>query len=129
MRIGSALIESRDLAILGLEQHRVVSRMRLTAVIGCLAGCGVGVVVISRSTVPTGLGAAAIVVTVTLALIVWQMLVIRRRAASARNDADLAVSAFLDLVTIILAGGAGLETALVSAASCGDGWVFSRIRD
>jgi len=129
MRTGPALIEPRDLAILGLEQHWLVSRMRLTAMIGCLAGCGVGVVVISRSRVPNGLGAAAAIVTGTLALIAWQMLAIRRRAASARNDADLAVSAFLDLVTIMLAGGAGLETALVSAASCGDGWVFSRIRD
>lgn len=39
-----------------------------------------------------------------------------------------ALSAYLDLVTIILAGGGGLETALWAAAESGDGWAFSEIR-
>lgn len=39
-----------------------------------------------------------------------------------------ALSAYLDLVTIILAGGGGLETALWSAAEAGDGWAFDQIR-
>lgn len=39
-----------------------------------------------------------------------------------------ALSAYLDLVTIILAGGGGLETALGAAAESGDGWAFSEIR-
>jgi tight adherence protein C len=39
-----------------------------------------------------------------------------------------ALSAYLDLVTIILAGGGGLETALQSAADSGDGWAFGEIR-
>lgn len=39
-----------------------------------------------------------------------------------------ALSAYLDLVTIILAGGGGLETALHSAADAGDGWAFEEIR-
>jgi Flp pilus assembly protein TadB len=39
-----------------------------------------------------------------------------------------ALSAYLDLVTIILAGGGGLETALQAAADSGDGWAFGEIR-
>ena len=39
-----------------------------------------------------------------------------------------ALSAYLDLVTVILAGGGGLETALQSAADAGDGWAFAEIR-
>lgn len=39
-----------------------------------------------------------------------------------------ALSAYLDLVTIILAGGGGLETALQAAADAGDGWAFAEIR-
>ncbi len=39
-----------------------------------------------------------------------------------------ALSAYLDLVTVILAGGGGLETALQAAANSGDGWAFSEIR-
>lgn len=39
-----------------------------------------------------------------------------------------ALSSYLDLVTIILAGGGGIETALHGAAEAGDGWAFAEIR-
>ncbi len=39
-----------------------------------------------------------------------------------------AFSAYLDLVTIALAGGAGIESALEGAAEAGDGWAFAEIR-
>ena len=39
-----------------------------------------------------------------------------------------ALSSWLDLVTIILAGGGGIETALSGAAESGDGWAFAEIR-
>ncbi|MEM7093710.1 MAG: type II secretion system F family protein [Actinomycetota bacterium] len=39
-----------------------------------------------------------------------------------------ALSSWLDLVTIILAGGGGIETALTGAAEAGDGWAFDEIR-
>jgi len=39
-----------------------------------------------------------------------------------------AFSAYLDLVTILLAGGAGIESALEGAAESGDGWAFAEIR-
>lgn len=38
------------------------------------------------------------------------------------------LSSYLDLVTIILAGGGGTESALSGAAEAGDGWVFAEIR-
>ncbi|MEY3805550.1 MAG: hypothetical protein RIR69_362, partial [Actinomycetota bacterium] len=38
------------------------------------------------------------------------------------------VAVFLDLVNVLLAGGAGIETAIVTAASAGDGWAFEEIR-
>jgi Flp pilus assembly protein TadB len=37
-------------------------------------------------------------------------------------------SSFLDLTNILLAGGAGTETALIAAAESGDGWSFEQIR-
>jgi Flp pilus assembly protein TadB len=37
-------------------------------------------------------------------------------------------SGFLDLVNVLLAGGAGLETALVAAADAGDGPAFESLR-
>lgn len=39
-----------------------------------------------------------------------------------------ALSGYLDLVNVILAGGGGLQTALHSAAAAGDGWAFALIR-
>ena len=49
---------------------------------------------------------------------------VERRRRAFRHS----LSAFLDLVTIILAGGGGLETALDSAAESGEGWAFTEIR-
>jgi tight adherence protein C len=50
------------------------------------------------------------------------------RAEVRRADMDLAVAVFLDLVNVLLAGGAGVETAILAAAEAGDGWGFSQIR-
>ena len=53
----------------------------------------------------------------------------RVRAARMRGELDLAVSVMLDLMSIQSAGGAGVETALLSAAALGDGWSFRLIRE
>ena len=48
---------------------------------------------------------------------------------SARRRSFLhSFSSFLDLTNILLAGGAGTETALIAAAESGDGWSFEQIR-
>jgi Flp pilus assembly protein TadB len=49
-------------------------------------------------------------------------------AAVRRSDMDLAVAVYLDLVNVLLAGGAGVETAMLAAAGAGDGWSFEQIR-
>ena len=41
---------------------------------------------------------------------------------------DTPLSSYLDLVNVLLAGGAGTETALEAAAEAGDGWAFVQIR-
>jgi Flp pilus assembly protein TadB len=53
---------------------------------------------------------------------------VRTRAERMRADMDLAVAAFLDLVNVLLAGGAGVETAMLAAAGAGGGGSFERIR-
>lgn len=55
-------------------------------------------------------------------------LVLHAHAERRRREARLAIGAFIDLTTIILAGGGGVETALDAAASSGDGWAFEQIR-
>jgi Flp pilus assembly protein TadB len=53
---------------------------------------------------------------------------LRTAARNRRTDAVAALSAYLDLVNVLLAGGAGLETALHAAADSGDGWAFEQLR-
>ena len=55
-------------------------------------------------------------------------LTLRSAAAERRRDFRHALSAFLDVVSISLAGGRGVETALHDAASAGRGWAFDEIR-
>jgi Flp pilus assembly protein TadB len=53
---------------------------------------------------------------------------VRSRAAQRRTDFRYALSAFLDLVVISLAGGAGVDSALTDAAHAGHGWAFTLLR-
>lgn len=50
------------------------------------------------------------------------------RVAKRQQAFRHALSSYLDLVTIILAGGGGIESALEGAADAGDGWAFGEIR-
>ncbi|MEX2622947.1 MAG: type II secretion system F family protein [Acidimicrobiia bacterium] len=59
---------------------------------------------------------------------VWPDLGLSERIERRRRDFRHSLSAYLDLVTIILAGGGGLETALQTSADLGEGWAFSEIR-
>jgi Flp pilus assembly protein TadB len=54
---------------------------------------------------------------------------LRQEAAAKRRDFRHAVSAFLDLVALSMAGGRGVHEALMNAAAVGDGWALWRIRD
>jgi Flp pilus assembly protein TadB len=55
-------------------------------------------------------------------------LTLRTAAAERRRDFRHALSAFLAIVSISLAGGRGVETALHDAAFVGRGWAFDEIR-
>jgi Flp pilus assembly protein TadB len=53
---------------------------------------------------------------------------VRRDAAAKRTDMRRVVAAYLDLVSMNLAGGRGLPEALMSAAEVGDGWALRTVR-
>lgn len=78
------------------------------------AGFGVGFPLIA------GLGAAAVG-------FLAPDIAVRRAAAARRAEFRHALSAYLDLVVISLAGGAGVDAALHSAVTVGRGWAFDRI--
>lgn len=54
--------------------------------------------------------------------------IIRGEAAERRAEMTRALSAFLDLVTLSLAAGGGVEAALKEASLVGDGWAFAALR-
>ena len=58
----------------------------------------------------------------------WPDSQVRAKAKTRRQDFLHAFSSYLDLVNVLLAGGAGTETALIAAAEAGDGWSFAEIR-
>lgn len=54
---------------------------------------------------------------------------VKQKADQRRKDFRHAVGAFLDLVSMNLAGGRGVPEALMSASEMGGGWSMTRIRD
>ncbi|MFF0204128.1 type II secretion system F family protein [Streptomyces sp. NPDC005017] len=54
---------------------------------------------------------------------------VRRDAAEKRRDLRRVIGAYLDLVSMSLAGGRGLPEALLAAAEVSDGWATQRIRN
>ena len=118
----------RDLAVVEQDAFAHASRKIVAPLVG------IGIVLAAGALGgATGLGtggpAVALLVPVVAAL--GYVMPDRRLASAARRrrtDVVAALSAYLDLVNVLLAGGAGLETALHAAADAGDGWTFEQLR-
>lgn len=119
---------AKDLAVTNssLEQHGLVKAAApatsvLAAYVLWLLAAALGVAV--QPVLATVVGIAA-------ALIAFVVPDVRLRARAKQRRAAFrhALSAYLDLVTIIMSGGGGLLTALQAAADSGDGWAFAEIR-
>jgi Flp pilus assembly protein TadB len=54
---------------------------------------------------------------------------VKQKATTRRRDFRHAIGAFLDLVSMNLAGGRGVPEALMAASEIGSGWALGRIRD
>ena len=124
--IGAGL--RRDLAILGRSPERHLAEKVTLALVGLAFAPAVAVLLL--------LGGAHLPVAVPL----WASLIfavvgfvlpdlgIHADAARRRRDFRHALSSFLDLVVVALAGGGGVETALGDAAGVGSGWAFAYLR-
>ncbi|MEZ5278960.1 MAG: type II secretion system F family protein [Acidimicrobiales bacterium] len=77
---------------------------------------------------PSALATGVIAFALALCGFFYPDLPLADRVAARRQAFKHAFSAYLDLVTILLAGGAGIESALEGAAEAGDGWAFAEIR-
>jgi tight adherence protein C len=108
-----------DLAILGRPPERLLAEQATAAVAGLLAAGGV-----SAGWQPPAGGAVVLAVAGFAA----PALAVRQEAAARRAATRHALAAFLDLVVIATAGGAGTEAALTYAAATGQGPSFAQIR-
>lgn len=112
--------------------HKSVERHAYEKVLGAVAGF----------TLPIVFGAALVAGGITVPVVVLLMVSVfaalagffypdiplTEKVEDRRRGFRHALSSYLDLVTILLAGGAGTESALEGAADAGDGWAFAEIR-
>ena len=118
----------RDLAVLGRSLERHLAEQVTLGLVGLLFAPAIAALLL--------LGGAHLPFVVPL----WASLIfmvagfvlpdlgIHADAGRRRRDFRHALSSFLDLVVVALAGGGGVETALADAASVGSGWAFALLR-
>lgn len=118
----------KDLAVTNssLEQHGLVKTASPAAVVACVYVIWVLISAIGIAINP----AIPTVVALSGAAIAFVLPDVRLRARAKERRVAFrhALSAYLDLVTIIMSGGGGLLTALQTSADSGDGWAFAEIR-
>jgi len=118
-----------DLAVVG---RSVEDHMALRA-----AGAAGGVVVAAVGAALAALAGRSTSLTMTAWLAVMLAMVgfvvpdgvVRRQAVERRQAFRQSLAFFLDLVIVVLAGGAGVGSALKQAAAAGDGWAYIQIQN
>lgn len=133
----------RAVETLGHDPHRYRQELELVGrtperhafdkILGAIAGllvpnlAAAGLVLIGMQ-VPLGLVAVCSLATATVGFLMPDF-VLRDEAEKRRRAFRHTLSSYLDLVNVLLAGGAGIETALYAAADAGDGWGYQTIRN
>lgn len=117
-----------DLRVTGLGAEEHLTHRVSIALIGALwAPAAATLMVIAGISVPSVL---TLWVSIALAPAGFFLpaVELRARAARRRRSFRHALSSFLDIVSIALAGGRGVEGALNEASAAGDGWAFRELR-
>lgn len=117
-----------DLAVCNRAHAELVAQKLLYGLIGGLASAVVAVILSSVLGSTTGVTTVVLGGVGVVAGFVLPDITLRSSASRMRRDFVHSFSGFLDLVNVLLAGGAGLETALVAAADAGDGPAFDHLR-
>ena len=118
----------RDLQVVGktVERH-ALDKLALTVVAAALPLLVLVVTSLADSALPVGVVAPAVLL-MGAAGWFYADTDLHGDARTRRRDFRHALSVYLDLVNVMLAGGSGVEGALDDAASVGDGWAFVQIR-
>lgn len=118
-----------DLALLGRGVETWWARKASLGLVGLLTpavftGLAAAAGVAVPFTIP-----AVIAVGLAVALFMAPDLTVRREAAERRDQLRRALAAYLDLVSMSLAGGRGVPQALPEAAQIGSGWAFELLEE
>ena len=118
----------RDLAILGRAPERLIAEQATVAVTGLLLPpAATGMLAVAG--LPAGWQLPAVgSLLLAAAGFAAPAVAVRQEATARRVEARNALAAFLDLVVISIAGGAGVEAALTYASAAGHGHTFGRLR-
>lgn len=118
-----------NLAIVGTDERVFVARVSI-AVVGTFAAAVLAWFVFDAVGLAIPLVFLPVLALVTPVLAVTLLTSqLTTRARERRMSFGYALSSYLDLVNVLLAGGAGTETALHAAARTGDNWAFVLLRD
>lgn len=117
-----------DLNVVGrdLEEH-LVDKVTAGLVATALAPATVALMGAGGVSTPWSLAAVGALVLGPVGFLLPDLL-LRSQAADRRRSFRYALSSYLDLAHIVLAAGAGVETALSYAADAGEGWAFAELR-
>lgn len=118
----------RDLAVLGIAASDHLAAKATLTVAGLLAPAAFTAVLAVAGSRPAPALPFAAGVLLAAAGFVLPDLQVRADAARRRAEFRHALSAYLNLVRVLLAGGAGVDGALTDAATVGEGWAFQQLR-
>ncbi|KPM52690.1 secretion system protein [Frankia sp. B2] len=119
---------SRDLAALGRSPEAHLAEKATAAVAGLLFPSMVGLAFAAGGRPFPWAVPAAVALLLGVVGFLLPDLTVRAEADRQRRTFRHALSAYLSLIQVLLAGGAGVETALTDAAAIGNGWPFVAIR-
>ena len=120
--------DDSDLFLVGIDRDTFHSQVIFHVVVGIILFALV--VAVGVMTASTKLLMFTLIISGSISFLVMTrpQRRVRRRAEETRRQLELATAVFLDLVNVLLAGGAGIETSVIAAANAGDGPGFSIIR-
>jgi tight adherence protein C len=132
MRLVGPWARGRELSQRLRVVGRTAERHAVDKVVGA-AGAGAATALLGAALPLLGLRLSPVVLAVAVlacggAGFVLPDALLRDEAERRRRAFRHALSSYLDLVNVILAGGGGIETALHAAVDAGDGWAFAAIR-
>jgi len=121
----TASVAAVDLAICGVDARESARRSLQWSAAAGGAGAVVAHIALGASLLVT---VAALAAGVAVGLQV-EPRAVTRRARERRRHLETALASYLDLVNVLVAGGAGMETSLRAASDAGDGWTFEVFRE